>query len=87
MHIDIFNIMLQREFQYYLDNQADLVKKYNGKFIVIKNQQILGSYDSQDQAFIETKKTQDVGTFLIQYCSPGTSDYTQTFHSRVIINR
>ena len=29
--------MLKKEFQYYLDNQDELVKKYNHRFLVIKD--------------------------------------------------
>lgn len=74
---------LQQEFKFYLKNQAELVKKYNGKFIVIKNCEVIGVYDSPKEAFIETSKKHKIGTFLIQECSPGPQSYTQTYHSRV----
>lgn len=78
--------MLEKEFQYYIDNQDEIVKKYNGKYIVIKNNQVIGAYDTNIEAYDETTKTEELGTFLIQLCSPGNEAYTQTFHSRVIIH-
>lgn len=75
--------MLGKEFKYYLDNQEDLVKKYDGKFLVIKNEKIIGVYDAEDTAYFETEKTQELGTFLIQFCTSGESSYTQIYHSRV----
>jgi hypothetical protein len=75
--------MLKDEFQYYLDNQEHLVSKYNGKFLVIKDKEVVGSYDSNVDAFNDSKDKYPPGSFLIQKCSPGNSDYTQTFHSRV----
>ena len=75
--------MLEKEFQYYLANQAKLVEQYNGKFIVIKDQKVIGVYDTQDAAFFETEKVHELGTFLIQYCELGDGAYTQTHHSRV----
>jgi hypothetical protein len=36
-------IMLDKEFRYYLDNQSDLVKKYNGRFIVIIDNEVVGN--------------------------------------------
>jgi len=75
--------MLKDEFKYYIDNQADLVKKYNGKYIVIKNQKVIGEYDREDIALFETEKEHSLGTFLIQKCTSGTDAYTQTYHSRV----
>ena len=73
---------LKNDFQYYLDHQDELVKKYNGKVVVIKNQQVLGAYDSDIQAIQETCKQHELGTFLVQKCNPGKEAYTQTFHSR-----
>lgn len=78
--------MLEKEFQYYLDNQDDLVKIYNNKFIVIKNQTVINSFDSELDAFIVTSKEHEPGTFLIQYCEPGDESYTQSYHSRVVFN-
>jgi hypothetical protein len=78
--------MLEKEFKYYLDNQTELVKKFNGKFIVIKDEQVIGVHASHTEAYNETLKTEKLGTFLIQHCIPGTDSYTQTFHSQVIIH-
>ncbi len=76
-------MQLKKEFEYYLSHQDELVKKYNGKFIVIIDNAVIGSYDTQLDAYNETKKNYKLGTFLIQFCSPGESAFTQTFHSRV----
>ena len=76
--------MLEKEFQYYLDNQKELVKRYNGKFIVIKNDSVIGAYNSHSEAYNETLKKEELGTFLIQHCLPGNEAYSRTFHSRVI---
>jgi hypothetical protein len=76
--------MLDKEFQYYLDNQSELVKKYNGRFIVIIGEDVVGNYDSYEQALFESMKQYELGTFLIQECTEGEEAYTQTFHSRVV---
>lgn len=76
--------MLNKEFDYYLSNQADLVKKYNGRFIVIKDEKVLGDYSSEAEAYFETSKNHTPGTFLIQLCQPGEEAYTQSYHSRVV---
>jgi hypothetical protein len=78
--------MLEHEFQYYLDHQLELVEKYSGKFIVIKNKRVIGNYNSHGEAYNEALKTEKLGTFLIQHCTPGNEGYTQTFHSQVIIH-
>jgi hypothetical protein len=74
---------LQREFEWYKQHQGELLKKYNGKFVVIKNQAVLGAYDDAVSAATETSKTHALGTFLVQKVEPGESAYSQTFHSRV----
>ena len=76
-------VTLEKEFQYYLEHQDELVEKYNGKYIVIKNQQVIGMFDNELEAIEKTSKDHELGTFLVQKCEPGTSSYTQTYHSRV----
>ena len=39
-------IPLEQEFKYYLANQKQLVEKYDGRFIVIKDNRVLEVYDS-----------------------------------------
>jgi len=76
---------LEDEFQYYIEHQDDLVEKYRGKVIVIKDHKVLGAYDSDLEAINETTKQHELGTFLVQKCEPGSDSYTQTFHSRVVV--
>lgn len=75
---------LQKDFEYYLAHQDDMVAKYNGRYIVIKGGRVLGAYEDEITAVAETQKAHALGTFLVQKVSPGNSAYTQTFHSRVV---
>lgn len=77
-------IPLEKEFNYYLKNQDELVKKYTGKVIAIKNEKVIGIFDSDLQAVEEVSKTEELGTFLIQKVESGSNSYTQTYHSRLI---
>ena len=74
---------LEKEFQFYLDNQAGLAKKYLGKYIVIKEGKVIGAFESEIEALEKTATEHEVGTFLVQKCEPGKDSYTQTYHSRV----
>ena len=78
---------LRAEFEYYVAHQAELLKKYNGRFVVIKNQTVIGDYSDQATAVSETAKTEELGTFLVQRVAPGSDEYTQTFHSLVGFSR
>ena len=72
---------IDQEFQYYLSHQAELLQQYNGKYIVIKDESVIGVFNSDADAVNETIKTQKIGTFLVQKCEPGLE--IQVYHSRV----
>ena len=74
---------LEKEFKYYLEKQEELVEKYNGKVLVIKNCEVIGVYNSEQEALVEATKQYELGTFLVQKCEPGVESSTQTFNSRV----
>ena len=76
--------MLDTEYKYYLEHQQELLARYKGRFIVIKGNAVVGDYDSQAAAYLDSIKKYELGSFLIQECSDGISGYTQTYHSRVI---
>ena len=77
---------LKKEFEFYLAHQDELAKAYNGKIIVIKDGAVLGAYDSDLEAIAETtEKGHELGTFLVQLCSPNPNTYRQTFHSRAAL--
>jgi len=76
--------LLTKEFQYYKDHQKELVEKYKGKYITIKDQKILGTYKTITEAYELTLKEHKLGTFIIQFVEPGKNSYTRTFHSRLI---
>ena len=76
---------LEREFKYYIEHQDELVEKYNGKFIVIKDCKVIGAFDSELEAIEKTAEQYELGTFLVQKCEPGSESYTQTYHSRVAL--
>jgi len=75
--------MLEKEFKYFKAHQEELVKKFEGRFLVIKDESIVGDYSTEAEAYNEAKRKFELGTFLIQHCLPGKDAYTQTFHSRV----
>lgn len=77
------NPTLQREFNYYKQHQKELVEQYSGKFLVIKDDIVQGAYNTEIEAYQEAQKKYELGTFLIQFVTPGEASYTQTFYSRV----
>ena len=77
---------LQRDFEFYLSHQDEMVEKYDGQYIVIKDGAVLGAYDNELAAVTETQKSHKLGTFLVQKVSKGNAAYSQTFHSRVVFS-
>lgn len=80
----IYSYMLETEYQYYLRHQSELQTRYSGRFIVIVGESVVGDYGSKADAYLNSVKKYDLGTFLIQECNDGNTGYTQTYHSRVI---
>ena len=76
---------LKRAFEFYKVNQKDVVEKYNGKFIVIREEKIEGVYETEIEAYEDAKKKFELGTFLIQKVEEGENNYSQTFYSRVAV--
>lgn len=84
--LNMIDRYLKQQLDYSKSNQGELVKKYEGKFLVIRDQKVQGVYDTKMEAYTDAKKRFELGTFLIQECLPGQESYTQTFHSRVVIS-
>ncbi len=74
--------MLEKEYEFYQTNKDEFVKKYIGKFIVIKNDAVIGVYTSPIEALRESVKTNEMGTFLIQEIK-GNDEPVIRFYSRV----
>ncbi|MES2800586.1 MAG: hypothetical protein V4638_11260 [Bacteroidota bacterium] len=76
--------MLEREFDYYLSHQKELITKYLNKYLVIKDEQVANSFDTKEEAYDFATSNYELGTFLIQQCLPGDLGHSQIFHSQVI---
>ena len=75
---------MRQEFKYYLDHQAELVKKYNGKYLTIVGKKVVGAYNDEDEAYYMGRERYGAGNFLIQLCTPGDSAYTLRFFTPII---
>ena len=56
---------LEREFEYYQKNMTEIREKYLGKEFVIVGDQIIAAYDGIEEAYTETVKSYEPGTFMI----------------------
>lgn len=76
--------MLEPEFQYFLDHQQEIFQQYGDKVVVIVGDEIIGNYDNEIQAIVESRKTHPQGTFLVQRSGPDARVYTAHFHSPIV---
>lgn len=78
--------MLEDEYKFYESNKSELIKSYNGRFIVIMDQKVIADFPSREEALEETQKHHKLGTFLIQLVSDNDAEQIQRFCSRVTFN-
>ena len=77
--------MIEALFNYYLEHQVELVKEYDGKYLIITSEGVVGAYDSLNEGYEVALQTYGKGNFMLQLCSEGEKDYSQRFYtSRVV---
>ena len=73
--------MFEKELQFFIDNQDELVRKHCGKVLVLKGQVVVGVYRDTLEAYFGAQKEHKLGTFMIQQCEPGPEAYTVSIGS------
>lgn len=71
--------MIQTLFQYYLEHQDELVKLYNGKYLIITADGVKGAFDSMREGYDTALNTYGKGNFMLQLCTEGDGAYSQQF--------
>lgn len=74
------------DFDFFLEHYNELFEKYGRKFVVIKNKNILGVYDTEVDAINATSKTYPIGSFIVQECNGDESGYTNYVSSWQLIS-
>ena len=64
------------DLEYFKENQEELVKKFDGKQLVIHERDVVAAFDTVGEAFDFGCKTYGAGNFSIQRCVAGESAYT-----------
>ena len=73
---------LKKDFRFYVQNQDELVKKYDGRVLIIHDQVVCDDFASMHEAITKGNELFGPGKFLVQKCEPGPENYTATCHSR-----
>ena len=72
---------LKKEFSFYEKNRKALLKDYEGKFVVIYKEKVVGAYNTQLDAIEAARKKFPLGKFLVQLVTE--KDEVIVFHSRL----
>ena len=73
--------VLLRQLDYYKIHQQEFLKDYNGKVLLIQNEQLVKTFDDRTSAYQYGKKNLDPGTYFIIKCTPGDKEYTVNYAS------
>jgi hypothetical protein len=76
---------MQKLFRFYKEHQADFVKKYLGKTIVIKDYEVVAVYVDEWEAARYASEMYEPGSFIVQQVTPGTGAYTVYIMSNYVI--
>ncbi len=74
--------MLEKEYQYYQKHKEELLKNYKDKYIIIKDEEVKGPFETEVAALTKGLADYDAGTFLIQQCLEDEATEMR-FYSRV----
>lgn len=72
---------LKKNLDWYVEHQVDLAAKFNGKVLLIVNQELIGAFDSMEAAYTNAIKKYEIGNFTLQPCSPSADSYTLTLYN------
>jgi len=75
---------MDKDFDFFLQNMEKLYKVHGQKFVAIKDHNILGAYDTFNEALKTTLEKEELGTFLIQECFENREKLVHHFQGNVI---
>lgn len=60
---------LEKQYLFYLDHEADFLKKYEGKYLVISDKLEVSAFDSKKEAYAFGIENAGLGNFQLQECT------------------
>lgn len=71
-------LALQEHYDFYVNNEKELVKKYAGMYIVVSDSMEVYAFEDEDLAYDFGVKNCGIGHFLLHRCVEGSLDTVQT---------
>ena len=75
------NNAIDKDYEWFKDNLSELVKTYDGQYVVVKDKRVVAAYPELNSAFRAAIKKELPGTFIIQFCSLDEDKTIQTFYT------
>lgn len=73
--------MQKEDYKWFLENYDVLFEKYGCAYLAIKNSSVLGAYATYADGVNATNRTEEPGTFIIQFCNGQKEAYTNYISS------
>ncbi len=74
-----------REYLWYKAHEEELLEKSPGRYIVIKNEQVMGDFESRKAARLEALKLHKPGTFIIHHCVEEKASLAPRLYGRQLV--
>ena len=83
MQSDHRSFGLERPLSVFRENQEKFASKHHGQFVVIHDDEVIGFFDDELEAYHEAKTRYGLGAFLLRQCLRQEEEDEPVFHSRV----
>lgn len=70
---------IDADYEWFKRNRPELFRRYPNRFLVIRDQTVLGDYPDMKEAVESTRLR--LGQYLLQECLENAADYVVGFHS------
>lgn len=61
--------LLDKQYKYYLEHKDEILEKYEGRYVVIHDEEVVGSFESDRDAYVYCVTHFKMGTFFSQLVS------------------
>lgn len=75
---------LQKEYDFFNKNYAQLIETYQGKYVIISNESVKSAFENELDAYIYGTQNFGVGSFILKHCLELQNQILQTYNNRII---
>ena len=72
---------VDKNYEWFKLKLPELVKEYDGRYVIIKDCHVIGAFATFDDAFVSADKNEIAGTYIIQLCSQDEAKTARTYHT------